>query len=399
MSSPRRLCIQGGLLVLPESVTLNREGVWIEEGILVGVNKRLSSEGDWEKLDASGCYVAPGFVDVHVHGGAGADFLDGTVDAVLTATEYHAAGGTTSLLATTGADSLTHLLETITAVEEARYRKGNGSRLLGVHLEGPYFNIEKKGCHRSDQIRNPNPAEYAHFLERAGLVRWTTLAPELPGAEEAIRAFSERDIVVSAGHTNATTEQIRQAISGGLRHTTHLYNAMSSVLKFGAERRGGVVEASLLFDELTTELIADGHHLPPELMQLAVKCKGVDRVLLVTDAQRAAGMPDGEYEFGRKGEGTPFVVREGVAQMPDGSGYASSTIQMIEAVRVAREIIGVSLSEAVKMASRNPARVLGIEKSYGSLEVGKVADLVIFDDTWRVRRTLIEGRTVWKNPL
>jgi N-acetylglucosamine-6-phosphate deacetylase len=184
-----------------------------------------------------------------------------------------------------------------------------------------------------------------------------------------------------------------------LNHTTHLYNAMSSVLKFGAERRGGVVEASLLLDELTTELIADGHHLPPELMQLAVKCKGVDRVLLVTDAQRAAGMPDGEYEFGRKGEGAPFVVRDGVAKTPDGSGYASSTIRMMDAVRVARELIGVTLSDAVKMASLNPARVLGVEKSYGTLEPGKVADIALFDDKWQVQATFVEGRPVYQRRL
>lgn len=395
----RRLRIVGGQLVLPDGIAPNREGVWIEDGRIVAVNETLTAEGDWESVDAKDTFIAPGFVDVHVHGGAGADFLDGTVDAALKATAYHATGGTTSLLATAGAESLDHLLETIDAVDEARRRSGNGARLLGVHLEGPYFNFEKKGCHRADQIRNPEPSEYSRFLERADVVRWMTLAPELSGAEGLIRALCERGIVTSAGHTNATTDQIRNAVAWGLNHTTHLYNAMSSVLKFGAERRGGVVEASLLLDELTTELIADGHHLPPELMQLAVKCKGVDRVLLVTDAQRAAGMPDGEYEFGRKGEGAPFVVRDGVAKTPDGSGYASSTIRMMDAVRVARELIGVTLSDAVKMASLNPARVLGVEKSYGTLEPGKVADIALFDDKWQVQATFVEGRPVYQRRL
>jgi len=395
MTHLRRLRIFGGHIVLPDAVVPNREGVWVEGETLVGVNERVAAEGDWEPYDATGCFIAPGFIDVHVHGGAGADFLDGTVDAALTAAAYHASGGTTALLATTGAESLPCLLEAIEAVEEARARNASGSRLLGVHLEGPYFNFEKKGCHRADQIRNPEPSEYRCFLERAEVVRWMTLAPELPGAEGLLRALAEHGIVASAGHTNATTDQIQAAISWGLKHTTHLYNAMSGVLKFGAERRGGVVEASLLFDALTTELIADGHHLPPELMRLAVKCKGVDRILLVTDAQRAAGMPDGEYEFGRKGQGTPFVVQNRIATMRDGSGFASSTIRMMDAVRVAQEKIGVSLADAVKMASLNPARVLGVDKRFGSLERGKSADIVLFDDQWRVHTTFVGGRPVY----
>lgn len=397
MPTNHRIKIENGTLISPDGLLPN-SSLWMADGLIVGVGDQAIEGGEgreWEKLNAKGMYVAPGFVDVHIHGGAGSDFMDGTLDDTLAICAYHAKGGTTSLLATTATDSIQNILLTIRVVAEARAKKHNGSRILGLHIEGPYFNFEKKGCHLPQYVRNPEPEEYKQLLDFSAEIRRMTLAPELPGAEGLIRALSERGLVPSAGHSNATYLDMVAAIEWGLRHSTHLYCAMSNVVKIGAERRGGIVETSLLLDSITTELIADGVHLPPELMQLAVKCKGTDGVILVTDAQRAAGMPDGEYEFGRRGEGAPFIVKNGVAKTPDGSGYASSTVQMIDTVRVACQKIGVSLSEAVKMASLIPARILGLEKYIGSLEVGKRSDIVLFDEQWRVQETYIDGRKVY----
>jgi N-acetylglucosamine-6-phosphate deacetylase len=393
MSSRDALRIVSGTLVGADALHEN-SSLWIVDGRIVHMGADAPEPREWPTVDASGLYVSPGFVDVHVHGGVGADFMDATTADALTIAEYHAAGGTTSLLATTATDSIENILAAVAAARDAQPANRHGARILGVHLEGPYFNPEKKGCHLGAYVRDPDPVEYRRLLAD-NVVRWMTLAPELPGAEGLVRALAAKNIVASAGHSNATFLQMAAAVAWGLRHSTHLYCAMSSVVKQGPQRRGGIVEASLLLDELTTELIADGVHLPPELMRLAVKCKGVEGVLLVTDAQRAAGMPDGEYEFGRRGEGTPFVVRDGVATTPDFTGYASSTVQMMDTVRVACERIGVSLPDAVRMASWNPANVLGLGKTLGSLELGKRADVVLFDDAWRVHRTIVGGRVVY----
>jgi len=387
-----RTAILNGTRITPFRVEPNADGLWIEAGRWISPP---DSRSGWRIVDASGLYIAPGFIDVHIHGGAGSDFMDGAASDAQRIAGYHATGGTTSLLATTGADSLGGFMRTMDSVAEAMASGAGGARLLGVHVEGPYFSPAKRGCHLARYIRAPRPDDYMPLLERDE-VRWMTLAPELPGSEGLIRALTERGIVASAGHSEATYPQVEEAVGWGLRHSTHLYNAMSSVTKRGPARIGGLVEASLLLDGMTTELIADGHHVPDELMRLAVRCKGVDGVLIVTDAQRAAGMPDGEYEFGRRGEGVPFVVRNGVAMMPDASGYASSTIRMIDAVRVAHERIGVGIAEAVRMASHNPARRLGLEVELGSLEPGKRADAVLFSPEWEVVQTLVDGSEVYR---
>ncbi|MDE0022324.1 MAG: N-acetylglucosamine-6-phosphate deacetylase [Candidatus Poribacteria bacterium] len=390
----RRFKIHGGTVIAPNK-TVQDGTLWIEGERIAHIGNKPPDNGPWEAVDAAGLIVSPGFVDVHVHGGGGADFMDADPNAAVQAALFHASGGTTSLVAALGTDSLENWMRMIEAVQEAA-QQADGARMLGVHIEGGYFHPNRRGCHLKQHIRNPSPDETRRLLTCADEIRWITLAPELPGAEHLIRAFSERGIVVSAGHSEATFPQMKQAVKWGLRHSTHLYNAMSSVVKIPPARYGGVVEAALLLDEITAEIIADGLHLPAELMQLAYKCKGAGGLAVITDATRASGMPDGEYVFGRKEEGFRFLVKDGVATAPDGSGYAGSVIQMIDAVRVAVELIGVSLGDAVAMASSTPAAILGEEKRIGSLEAGKLADVVLFStEEWKVERTFVAGREAY----
>ncbi len=390
----RRFKIHDGTVIAP-SKTVQNGTLWIEGERIAHIGNKPPDNGPWEAVDAEGLIVSPGFVDVHVHGGGGADFMDADPKAAVEAALFHASGGTTSLVAALGTDSLDNWMRMIKAVQEAAQQTG-GARILGVHIEGGYFHPNRRGCHLKQHIRNPSPDETRRLLTCADAVRWITLAPELPGAEHLIRAFSERGIVVSAGHSEATFAQVKQAVQWGLRHATHLYNAMSSVIKIPPARYGGVVEAALVLDEMTAEIIADGLHIPAELMQLAYKCKGAEGLAVITDATRAAGMPDGEYVFGRKEEGFRFLVQDGIAMAPDGSGYAGSIIRMIDAVRVAVELVGVSLEDAVAMASSTPAALLGEEKRIGSLEPGKLADVVLFNrEEWEVERTFVAGREAY----
>lgn len=384
-----KILIKNGQVITPHGI-ISKMNVLVADGVIADIRSHdFDSEG-CEIIDASGLYVSPGFIDLHVHGGKGSDTMDGTVEDILNITRYHAGGGTTSMLPTTASDSLERLLNVIEAAREAKSRTGVGARILGLHLEGPYFNLNKKGCHLESAVRNPQPEEYRQLLEHDDMICSMTLAPEIPGAAQLIEELTEHSIVASCGHSEASFTQMVEAVKWGVKHTTHLYCAMSGIIRDGANRQGGVVESSLLMDELTTEVIADGKHLPPELIQLALKCKSTDSLVLVTDAMRGAGMPDGIYTFGPK-DGVKAIVKNGEAKMPDGSGYASSVVRMNDMMKVMRDIVGVLLTDAVKMASLTPARILGVDDKLGSLEVGKQADIVLLDEDLNVKNTIVGG--------
>ena len=385
-----RLLIKGGDVITPKKI-LRDHSIVIENDKIVGIIPGKITIDDCQSISADGLYVSPGFIDLHLHGGNGSDFMDATVEDIQKIIRYHTQGGTTGLLATTASESHQNIMDAIQALDQARPMAG--AKLLGIHIEGPYFNHGKRGCHLASAIRNPQPEDYLPMLEATDLIRLMTLAPEIDGADQLISELSRRDIVASCGHTNASYRQIRKACELGLQHSTHLYCAMSGIIKNGPQREGGVIESTLLIDQLTTEVIADGQHLPPELLKLAVKCKGPDRLAVVTDAQRGAGMPDGIYAFGSK-NGTKSVVKNGVATTPDNTGYASSTIQMNQTIRVMRDLADVPLVEATKMASLVPARIIGVDDQLGSLEVGKVADLVLFDQTIDVHKVVINGKLI-----
>ena len=385
-----RLLITGGNIITPRKI-LEDHSIVIENNKIAGIIPSKITIDNCQSISADGLYVSPGFIDLHVHGGNGSDFMDATVEDIREIIRYHTQGGTTGLLATTASESHLNIMDAIQALDQAY--PITGAKLLGIHIEGPYFNYDKRGCHLATAIRDPQPEDYLPMLEATDLIRLMTLAPEIDGADQLIAELSHRGIVASCGHTNASYRQIQKACELGLQHSTHLYCAMSGVIKNGPQREGGVIESTLLMDHLTTEVIADGQHLPAELLKLAVKCKGFDRLAVVTDAQRGAGMPDGIYAFGSK-NGTKSIVKNGVATTPDNTGYASSTIQMNQAIRVMRDLADVPLVEAIKMASLVPARIIGVDDQLGSLEVGKIADLVLFNQTIDVHKVIINGKPI-----
>jgi N-acetylglucosamine-6-phosphate deacetylase len=391
-----RLRFTGGTIVLDDR--LLPEGVVRVEGDrIAAVGSALPPEAEEQEIDLAGGFLVPGFVDLHVHGGAGADFMDGTEAAFRTACAAHARHGTTSLLPTT---TVARHEQHLAFLEVCRRLKGDGTstRLLGAHFYGPYFGLEARGCHPAAPVRPPVPAEYEQYLAYADCIATATVAPELPGAEDFVRACRARGIVCNAGHTHATFDQMEAALGWGVRHVDHLFCAMSDRARLRQGQtypmRGGVLEATLFFDELTTEVIADGKHLQRELLLLAYKIKGPDRLALVTDCNRALDMPDGEYLFGPLEGGEPIVRRDGVGIMPDGQALASGVVGMDHGVRTFHRLTRVPLPEVLRMASLTPARIAGRDHDLGSIAPGKLADLVALDPDLRVRRVYVGGRLV-----
>ena len=344
-----------------------------------------------EIVDVGGRYISPGFVDIHVHGGAGHDFMDGDEAGFIAIRKAHARHGTTTLSPTTTVARHDQHLAFLRICRKLQGRDIAGARILGSHFYGPYFAMEARGCHPASSVRPPLPEEYREYLEFADCIGRATIAPELPGAEEFAKACQSLGIGVNIGHSHATFAQVEAARSWGASHVDHLFCARSDRAKLRQSQtypmRGGVMEATLFFDDLTTEIIADGKHLDPALMRLAYKIKGPDRLALVTDCSRALDMPDGPYLFGPRDGGEPFEKCDGVGLMPDGKSLASSVVGMDHCVRVMHQSVGVPLVEAVRMASLTPARILGAADSLGSLAAGKHADFVILDEDLRVVST------------
>jgi N-acetylglucosamine-6-phosphate deacetylase len=348
-----------------------------------------------EVVDLKGGYLSPGFVDLHVHGGAGADFMDGTADAFQTVCQAHARHGTTSLLATSTVARHDQIVAFLQQCQKQKTENTGGARVLGAHFYGPYFAPNARGCHPAATLRSPQSREFEEYLSFADCLTLATVAPELPGAEEFARACAKRGIRGNAGHSHATFEQMEAAIGWGVRHVDHLFCAMSDRARLRMEQtypmRGGVMEATLFFDDLTTEVIADGKHLARELLLLAFKFKGPDRLALVTDCNRALDMPDGPYLFGPKDGGEPILRQDHVGVMPDRLSLASGVVGMIECVQTFHRLTGVPLVEVIRMASLTPARIAGVERELGCIAVGKRADLLVLDRELNVKQVYVCG--------
>ena len=340
-------------------------------------------------IDAAGCYLAPGFVDLHVHGGNGADFLDATQDAFETISRFHASGGTTSLAPTAATATYQKFDELLQVAAKTK----TPGRLLPVHLEGPHLAKSKAGAQDHSLFSQPTPKEIAWIEERASQIGTITVAPELPGALDFIRACAQAGVLMSAGHSEAMDEDMQAAVSFGLRKATHLYNAMGTAKKIGLFRHAGLLECALATSELYGELVADGFHVSPMLMKLAYEAKGADRLILVTDALAGAGLAEGaRFRLGNY----RCKVGPGYGVLEDESALAGSLSRMIDLVRNMTTMADVPLHEAVRMASLTPAEALGWSNRLGSLEVGKFADFVLFDDRFRVHQTIVGGEVVYE---
>jgi len=390
------MLIRGGKLVLPDRV-VDGGAVAINEanGVIEAAGRafdvRPRREGE-KVIEADGAMIVPGFIDLHVHGGWGADFMDGSLRDFDVVAAYHALHGTTSLLAASTSAPLDVILDMLETTRKAMSLGTKGGRVLGAHLEGPWLNPARKGCHLPEQVRSPSPEERKAILSRTDVVRHVTLSPEVEGCLEFTRELAAAGVVVSAGHSDMTYDEMQAAVEAGVRHVTHIFCAMSSTVRKGPWRHPGVLETTLADDRLTTEMIADGKHLPPCLMRLALRCKGPDRLCLVTDAMRGAGMsPGGKYTFGPR-DGTEVLIADGVAMLPDLTAFASSITPMDVMVKNTVEMAGAPLHEAVRMASLTPARIAGVADRKGSLEAGKDADLCILDGEFRVLHTIVGGK-------
>ncbi|GMU94345.1 MAG: N-acetylglucosamine-6-phosphate deacetylase [Candidatus Hydrogenedentota bacterium] len=346
-------------------------------------------------IEGKGLIACPGFIDLHVHGGMGADFMDATEESFRTIGAYHAAGGTTSYFPTTATESPQAIFSCIDQAARCREQGIGGVEILGVHAEGPYMAPRKHGCHDPGFVREPSREENRGYLDRAHILRRITCAPEVPGVLAFIRDASREGIVVSGGHSDATFVQTLQAIECGMSMITHLYSAMSTITKDGPFRVAGMLEAALLDDRLATEVIADLRHAPKELLLLALKTKAKDTVCFTTDAMRGAGMADGVYTFGSQ-RGTKAVVEGGVARNLDNTGFASSTVRMIDLVRNGVEALGLNLEASVRRASLVPARIADADRRKGTLEAGKDADIVLLAEHPRleVRLTMARGKMI-----
>jgi N-acetylglucosamine-6-phosphate deacetylase len=380
--TPHRL-IRGGTVVITGST-------------IAGISERDVDVPDAVVIDAAGQYVAPGFIDIHIHGGGGHDFMDGSEEAFLRIAELHARYGTTALVPTTLTSEKADLLRTLDLFEQAKKTNTAGAQLLGMHLEGPYFALNQRGAQDPRYIRNPDPAEYHEVLSRSSsILRWSA-APELPGAIQFGKHLRSKGVIAALAHTDAIYEEVLEAYENGYNLATHLYSAMLGVTRRNAFRYAGAVEAAFLIEGMDVEIIADGVHLPPPLLKLVYKIKGADRTALITDAMRAAGMPPGESTLGSLTNGLRVLVEDGVAKLPDRTAFAGSVATADRLIRTMVQQADVPLLDAVRMATATPARIMGVDSRKGSLLAGKDADIVIFDENITIDTTLVQGRVVYQ---
>lgn len=391
-----RLLFSNATLVLPDRL-VPRAGLTVDRGRISALGGAADHPTD--AIDLRGMYLAPGFVDLHVHGGDGADFMDGTAEAFRTACRCHARHGTTSLTPTSTVARMDQYTRFLQLCAELYGDVPGGSRIVGSHFYGPYFARPARGCHPDQDFLTPDAANadaFTALAEKVPLV--VTVAPEIANAEWLVRTYARRGVRFNAGHSFATFQQMEAAVDWGVRHVDHLFCAMSDRARLRQLQtypmRAGVMEATLYFDELTTEVIADGKHLTADLLRLAYKFKGPDRLALVTDSMRAVDLPDGEYWFGAEGTGERVRKLDGVGVTLEGTALASGVMGMDHCVRTMHRLANVPIPEAVRMASLTPARILGIDHEVGSLEVGKRADLVVLDPGLNVRAVYIGGRAV-----
>lgn len=392
--STRRLKIFNGSIICPYRV--------IPRGTVVVTGETITSvvEGDIDvadavEIDAKGNYISPGFIDIHVHGGGGHDFMDCNETAFLKIAETHARHGTTAMLPTTLSSEHDELITTLEIYKEAVRNNKNGAEFLGMHIEGPYFAMNQRGAQDPRYIRDPDPEEYRDIISKYDVIKRWSAAPELKGALEFAQHLKANGILPALAHTDATYEEVVKGFEHGYVLATHLYSAMSSITRRNAYRYAGVLEAAFLLDEMDVEIIADGRHVPAPLLQLALKIKGSSRIALITDAMRGAGMPEGESILGNKKSGLKVIIEDGVAKLPDRTSFAGSIATTDRLVWNMINLANVTVSEAVRMASSTPARIIGVANRKGSIATGMDADIVIFDQNVSIKSTIVKGTQVY----
>lgn len=387
----RKTAFVDGVILLPRE-ELRGHAVVVEGEKIVAVVPMRDLPHDIFRISLKGDYLSPGFVDIHVHGGGGADFMDATTDAFRTVAAAHCAHGTTSLCPTTMTCPNEQLYACFSAYREVQ-KAGTGSAdLLGLHLEGPFFAAANRGAQPTKGDRIPTAGEVGEILScaRGMIVRWDA-APELAGMQTFAALVREQGILLSIGHSAATAEEALDAYANGFSHITHMYCATTTEHKRGQVVHAGIVEAAYLEDGMTIELIADGKHIPKETMRLAFRLKGDDCLALITDAMRAAGTDMTRAMLGDARNGVPVLIEDGVAKLPDRTSYAGSIATMDHALRTVHQRYGLPLCDTVRAMSLTPARLVGAAARKGSIAPGKDADLVVLSPSLSVKQVYVRG--------
>lgn len=387
-----RYVLTNAKVVLPHRI-LDGTVVVVEGKIFAIEQGTVQLQG--HQIDLQGLYLAPGFVEIHTHGAGGCDFMDGTLNAFVTASRTHFEHGVTTLLPTALAATREEILRSIDGFRKAREALVNGPYLPGLHMEGPYLNVQQKGAIDEKYIREPDPVEYEEFLEygKGAIARWT-VAPELKGALSFGDRLMREGILPSIGHSNADFWQVQEAFHHGFTHVTHLYSAMSTIVRKSGFRYPGVLESAFILPDMTVELIADGCHLPAELLEMVYRLKGVEKVCLTCDSMRCAGQDVQESILGSLEKGQRVIIEDDVAKLPDRSAFAGSIATTDRLVRVMVQQAGISLQDSVRMLTLTPANIIGLGHKKGSIAVGKDADLICFDQNINIKGTLFGGRPV-----
>lgn len=372
-----RTWIRNVRLILPDGV---REGSLLMEGGKIAALDPETAEGA-RIVDGGGSYLAPGLIEIHSHGAGGSDFMDGTLEDILTASRMHLRHGVTTLLPTTLTSTPEELFATIALFKEAQAVREGMPYLHGLHLEGPYFSMAQRGAQDPKYIKNPDPEEYNLVLERAqGAVKRWSVAVELPGAMEMGDVLAKHGVLPSIGHSDAQLKHVEEAVKHGYSHVTHLYSGMSTITREQGFRKLGVLESAYVLDELTVEVIADGCHLPPELLRFVWRVKGRENTCLVTDSMRCAGQDVSESIVGSRKNGQRAIVEDGVAKLPDRTAFAASIASADDLLRVMWKKAGIPLEDCVYMMTASPARILKLDDRKGTLMPGYDADIVLMDD-------------------
>lgn len=363
-------------------------GVLIEKGVI----KRIDKEENFKRgnvdnvIDGQHNFLAPGFIDIHNHGNSGYDFMDSTEEAIDNIADFHLQNGVTSFLGTIITSSYEDMKKAIQNIVDYK-NKEIKSKIIGIHLEGPFFSMEKKGAQPAKHIKGPDLNEIKELEELSnGMLKVVSIAPELEGASSVIRYLKSKNIISAMAHSNATFEQAKKGVHEGITLATHLYNGMRSF----SHREPGIIGVSLTDDRVYCEIIYDRIHLHDGSVDIALRTKGVEKIILVSDAMRAAGLDDGEYELG----GQKVLVKKGEARLESGA-LAGSTLNLRDAVYNMVYKKNVPIHEAVRMASLNSAKAIGVDNKKGSIEVGKDADLILFDREINILASMVGGKTIW----
>lgn len=366
---------------------------WLKNGsVIISDNKILEvSNCDLavvgaKIVDARGMYIVPGGVEIHVHGGGGRDFMEGTEDAFRTAVEAHMQHGTTSIFPTLSSSSIPMIKAAAATTEKLMAEKD--SPILGLHLEGHYFNMKMAGGQIPEYIKNPDPNEYIPLLEETNCIKRWDASPELPGALQFGKYVSSKGILVSVAHTQAEFEDIRAGFDAGYTHATHFYNAMPGFHKKNEYKYEGTVESIYLMDDMTVEAIADGIHVPPTILRLIYKVKGVEKTALITDALACAAS-DSKTAFDPR-----VIIEDGVCKLADRSALAGSIATMDRLIQTMTMKAEVPLFDVIRMISETPAKIMGVYDRKGSLERGKDADILLLDNHLEVRGVWAMGKMV-----